>query len=63
MSIFVGGQVTKSGYASKLGYNFFLRKLTIGVRIKIVAQIPSYKMSGQRALNSIPMTRYAQNTK
>jgi len=23
MSIFVGGQVTKSGYASKLGYNFF----------------------------------------
>ena len=45
--------------SQRLVYNFLLkRKPAIGVYIKIVGQITSYLMSGQRALNSIPMRSY-----
>ena len=44
--------------------NYFLLKLklAIGVNIKSVAQITSFYMNGQRALNSISSPRYPQIT-
>ena len=59
MPIFAKNPVEKLRHAQRLEYNFLLkRRLVIGVNIKSVAQITSFHMSGQRALNSIPTRRY-----
>ena len=62
MLIFAKNPVEKSRHAQRLEYNFLLkRKLAIDVNIKSVAQITSFHVSGQRALNSIPTLNYSQN--
>ena len=64
MLIFAKNPVKKSRHAQRLEYNFLLkRKLAIGVFIKVVGQVLSFQMSGQRTLNSIPTRNYELNKK
>jgi hypothetical protein len=39
------------------------RKVAIGMYIKVVGQITSFYMSGQRAINSIPTRSYSRYKK
>jgi hypothetical protein len=64
MPIFVKNSVKNHGMPQILEYNFLLkRKLYIGVYIKVVAQILSFKISAQQALNSIATRSYGLNKK